>query len=50
MENGLGYRGPWGRYCKVVGNIYDNPYLVDEETKRWLDCYWFNRKEELKDE
>ena len=46
IENGNGYRRLIG--CSnslIVGNIFDNPDLVDEKTKKWLDNYWIRKGE-----
>lgn len=46
IENGNGYRRPIGcGNCKIIGNIYDNPELIDNLTKRWLDNYWFGKED-----
>lgn len=40
IEKGLGRLMPQDTVdLEVIGNIYDNPDLVDEETKRWFEHY-----------
>lgn len=48
VENHRGYLMRSTSYgnCRVIGNIYDNPDLIDDLTKKWLDNYYFRNEEE----
>lgn len=41
IENGYGRCMPQDTVCmEIVGNIFDNPELISERTRIWIENYW----------